>query len=154
VEKSSLRFLYEDSKCSIIIFEVFFTQIGARIYIVTTFRAGRFEVRIAVQARDFALFQNVHTDSVHQTASYSMGAGVLSPRRGGGESGRGVKLTSYFRVVLKLRMSGTILYSPCMPSWSTHGQHNVFTCRQIATKNTVQNILRTCVHSVLVCSST
>ena len=38
-----------------------------------------------VEARDFALLQNAHTDSVRQTASYSMGAGVLSPGGGGGK---------------------------------------------------------------------
>ena len=56
---------------------------------MTTFVAGRSEVRVVVEARDFALLQNVHTVSVRvrQTASCSMGAGVLS-LPGGGEGER------------------------------------------------------------------
>ena len=57
MEKSSLTFLYEDSKCYIKIFESFFTQIGARMYIMTMFKVGWSEVRIVVEVRDFALLQ-------------------------------------------------------------------------------------------------
>jgi len=57
-----------------------------------------------------------------------------------------VKLTNHIHVVsAEVRNKWKIFYSSCMPSWSTDGQHNVFTCRRITTNSTVQNLLGTCV---------
>jgi hypothetical protein len=55
---------------------------------VTWVRAGRYGIRIPVEARDSSLFQDVHTGSRDQPASYLMGTGVL-PR---GWVGRGLEV--------------------------------------------------------------
>ena len=53
------------------------------IGLATTLRAGRFGVRIPIEARDFSLHQNVQTSSAAHPASYSLYTGVISCGKAG-----------------------------------------------------------------------
>ena len=72
--------------------------------IVTRMWVGQSGVWIPAVAADFSCLQNVQSSSVHHSASYSMGTGVLSQ----GYSNRGMKLIIHLYLLLWLRMSGVI----------------------------------------------
>ena len=75
--------------------------------------------RIPVEIKYCSLLQNVQTASGAHLASYSMRTGVLSRR----QSGRGVKLTTNFHLVARLRRCGaTPLVLPHFPSWRGQGK--------------------------------
>jgi len=114
---------------------------------VTTFRAGRSEVRIVVEGQEILLFSKTSIQSMCARQHLTQWVPGFFPGGGGGGRARGGgnRPIPSLHIVLRLGISGKIFYSPCMPSWSTDGQHNDFTCRRIATNNTVQNILGTCV---------
>ena len=93
MEKSSLPFLYEDSKCSVKIFEFFFTQIGARIYIVTTFKAGLSAVRILVEAKRFCSSpKRPYTVCASESILINRCRGSFPPGGGGGVKRPGRKI--------------------------------------------------------------
>jgi hypothetical protein len=78
--------------------------------IATRLLTGRSGVQFLVQERDsifnfmiFCLLRSVQTGCGPHTAS-SVGTGVLSR----GYSGRGVKLTTHFYLIPRLRMSGAV----------------------------------------------
>ena len=71
-------------------------------------RVGRSGVRMPVRNIDFSLLRNVQNGSGSHLASYSMGTAVLC----GGQSGRGLKLTTHLHPLPRLRMNGVITSTP------------------------------------------
>ena len=97
---------------------IFFTHLylGYKTYIstevaVTRLRAGRSGVRIPAQTTDLSHLHMVQTNSGVHSASYSIRNGVVSR----GQSSQGVKLTTHFRLVPRLRMRGAI---PVLPLYA------------------------------------
>jgi len=63
---------------------------GSVVGLATRLQAGRPGIRIPVGLRDFSLLQNVQAGPGAHLASYSVGTGVISPRK----SGHGVNHSS------------------------------------------------------------
>jgi hypothetical protein len=82
------------------------------VSIVTRLWAGQSAAQFRAGARDFSLLQNIHP------ASYSVGRGLFSCWL----STQGVKLTSHFHLVPRLRMSGAMYLPFYMPPWHVQAQ--------------------------------
>ena len=90
-------------------------------------RVGRSGVRMPVRNIDFSLLRNVQNGSGSHLASYSMGTAVLC----GGQSGRGLKLTTHLHPLPRLRMNGVILLRPLYAFMAWTGKSSPFTGQTI-----------------------
>jgi hypothetical protein len=120
---------------------------SSSVGIATAYRLDdhRIEVQAPVTSRIFTSPYHLHRLWGHP-ASYRMGAGGSFP--GGGESSRGVKLTTHLQLVLRSRKRGSIYSLPYTPSWySAQLVRDSFWCTMCYRKNTgcyaVQSMLTT-----------
>jgi hypothetical protein len=86
---------------------------GYVVSVVTRTRAQRSGVWILARAINYGFLHNVRTGSGVPTFLFSVYQ-EFSPLRW---SGWGMSLTTYMHLVPKGRMSSSILYTPCVPSW-------------------------------------
>jgi len=84
-----------------------FIRRDSSVSVVTSLLDGRQRNPVSIPWIFFFYFRDVHTCCEDHRASFSVGAGVISP---------GVKLTHHIRLVPTLRMRGVIFMHPPSPT--------------------------------------